>query len=708
MFFPWLTPLVAALALFSLAVFVGRRASDGELPQVFVFFAVVLCFWNLNFFALYSVEDKALLWPLSRTLRTGTLFLPPAILHLFLSIDPQRSRTWDKLLAVDYAIGAMLAVANGFDLLVLDLRHFEWGYASVGGVGYDLFTVFALVNAVAALLVLTYYYRTSREPRTRQQLAFWIAGSSFATPLVLTNLLPAYGVAIYPPGNLGSAVWAGVIGYAIVRHRLLDIELVVSKGLSYFIVALVVLVPFGLAIIGVQRFEFGSVNYNATLALFGVCVLASVSFVYLRSWVEERFESSLLREKREARESLVSFGKNAVRVFDEQELMTGLVKCTKEAFLLSVASVLTFAEREKAYKSVDLLGEGVGYLSISDSEVVDWIAGLSVPILKSEVASMERRSAVPSGALDLLEKNRWEVLVPLGAGGAPVGFLGLGAKQSAQPYSAGDLEVLETLSAQASIAVENARLQERLRKSREIIHRSDRLSALGTLAAGIAHEIRNPLVSIQTFFQLAPERLGDEEFMSSFLGLAEREVSRIRDLIGELLSYAKASEPSLTEVGLTDIVDRAVGLLMPHANEKKVDLAVEDLADLPIVEADADQLIQAVINIVLNAIDATEPGGRVRIQGAQQNFDKDEYAALIVEDTGKGIATELLEAIFDPFFTTKDEGTGLGLAISHRIVSDLGGFVTVSSTVGEGSRFVIGLPVADVATSARLRAAGGG
>ncbi len=195
--------------------------------------------------------------------------------------------------------------------------------------------------------------------------------------------------------------------------------------------------------------------------------------------------------------------------------------------------------------------------------------------------------------------------------------------------------------------------------------------------------------------------------MGSFLGLAGKEVARIRDLIGELLSYAKASEPSMVEVSLSEIVDRASGLLMPHANEKRIALTVRDLNQLPSVEADSDQLLQAVINIVLNAIDATEPGGSVEVFGETQNLNDVDYAALTIQDSGRGIRPELLEAIFDPFFTTKDTGTGLGLAISHRIVSDLGGFITVSSEIDRGSRFVIGVPVIDVEAGATFSRAAG-
>lgn len=704
--YPWITPLAAALSLLLLAVVAWKNAPRGELSQVFVFFVVLLCFWNLNFFVLYSVKSHEMAWFLSRILRTGTLFLPPAILHLFVSIDSRTSSSWRKLLAVDYGAGAVLAFLNSFDVLVIGLRRSEWGWVSVGSGWYDVFTVFALLNAGAALSVLIFDYRTSTHPRSKQQLAFWIAGSTFATPLVLTNLLPAYGVPIYPPGNLGSAVWAGVIGYAIIRHRLMDIELAVSKGLSFLVVLVVFLFPFGVGVVALQRYTFGSIDYNASVGFVGLCIVGSLTFSYAWGWVDRRFEASLLRGKREARETLVTFGKGVVRMLDEPRIVEELANCASEAFRLKNVALFASGESARRFELSTWRGDRPIRSVIDDPELVSWLGTLAGPVLYSEVESMEGNRSFRRQAVAMFDQHDWEVVVPLSAGGQALGILGLGTKPLAEAYSQGDLAVLETLGAQASVAVENARLHERLKRSQQILSRSDRLSALGTLAAGIAHEIRNPLVSIQTFFQLAPLRLDDEEFMSSFLSLAEKEVSRIRSLIGELLSYAKASEPKLEETMFYEIVDRAVGLLAPHANERRVNLEVADLSELPPVQADGDQLLQAVINVVLNAIDATGPNGYVQVSGARSKNEDGEFSMVEVEDSGSGIPQEMIEAIFDPFFTTKDEGTGLGLAISHRIVSDLGGFVSVTSSENVGSRFVIALPVSGGGSVANLSGRG--
>ena len=231
-------------------------------------------------------------------------------------------------------------------------------------------------------------------------------------------------------------------------------------------------------------------------------------------------------------------------------------------------------------------------------------------------------------------------------------------------------------------------------KSREIISRAGRLSAIGTLAAGVAHEIRNPLVSIQTFFQLAPSRLDDEEFMTSFLSLAEHEVQRISDLISELLMFAKSPSPAVREVDLNEIVERVITLLSPQAHSGRITLVKKAGLGLPPVLGDGDQLMQVCLNLCLNAIQATPENGQVIVETRENQHEGEATCEILVVDSGEGIPVGIRESIFDPFFTTKDKGSGLGLAICHQIVVESGGFMTVESVEGHGSTFHVSLPAA--------------
>jgi signal transduction histidine kinase len=236
-----------------------------------------------------------------------------------------------------------------------------------------------------------------------------------------------------------------------------------------------------------------------------------------------------------------------------------------------------------------------------------------------------------------------------------------------------------------------------LKESQVVLRRADRLSSLGLLTAGLAHEIRNPLVAIRTFTQLLPERYEDAEFREGFQGLALKEVDRICGLINDLLSFARPSKPKVAPENINDVVDNIARILESQAKEKSVEVVRKFGDDLPKVWIDREQMKQVFMNLILNAIQAMKEGGSV-VLSTRLSAKKDtevirEYVQVEIEDTGIGIPPENLEQIFDPFFTSKDEGSGLGLAVSHQIVQEHGGFITVKSTVGKGTSFLVNVPV---------------
>ncbi len=236
-----------------------------------------------------------------------------------------------------------------------------------------------------------------------------------------------------------------------------------------------------------------------------------------------------------------------------------------------------------------------------------------------------------------------------------------------------------------------------LKDSQTILRRADRLSSLGLLTAGLAHEIRNPLVAIRTFTQLLPERYDDAEFREGFQGLALKEVDRICGLINDLLSFARPSKPNVAPENVNDVVDNIARILETQAKEKNVEVMRTFANDLPNVWIDREQMKQVFMNLILNAIQAMKDGGSIIIRTSLSARNDGElvreYVQVEIRDTGIGIPQENLEQIFDPFFTSKDEGSGLGLAVSHQIVKEHGGFLTVESTVAKGTSFFVHVPV---------------
>ena len=294
------------------------------------------------------------------------------------------------------------------------------------------------------------------------------------------------------------------------------------------------------------------------------------------------------------------------------------------------------------------------------------------------------------------------VIVPLIGKQRLVGLLAVDQRAGGRRFGADDRTLLDGLAMQVVIAIENARLVEDLRNTREQVRRADRLGTLGTLAAGLAHEINNPLVSIHTFLSLAPEKRkqDDPQFWGEYHALASAELERIRGLVATMSRLARGGHGEVVResVDLGALAAEVVKLAEPEARVGGIDLQLAVAPDAPPLEAVRDHLHQLLLNLVFNALHATPEGGQVRVDVRPDPEHARDSLCLSVEDTGAGIPEEDIERIFDPFFTTKDpdEGTGLGLMISHQIVADHGGSIEVTSQPGSGSSFRVKLPVKGV------------
>jgi signal transduction histidine kinase len=663
----------------------------------------MLVFWNLNFFVLYSVPDYQLASSLAHFFRVGSLFLPAAILHLSLVLTGRPVRGLRLVtLWIDYLVAFLLTLVNALDLFVLELRHFAWGYYSVGTAFYDLFSIFVVVNFACAASLMLFDYTRTTDPRMRLQFKFWLLGVAVGLPLGVTHLLPAYGVPFYPLGNLGSAAWAAIVGYAIVRHRLMDIDIVLTRGIAYVGAAVVVIGPTLAATIGLQSWAFGVVHSDFTATMLLLLLVVCVLFPGLQQQAERRLQKALFRRKYEERAAFAAFTKSVVRILDRDKLVRELCMTVRSLFGLEGIALFLKDPDKTHFQLTGSLGTGTVHSRVdADHPFSLWVAQQPGPTMHSELPD-PRTDIHAADIRDLWETNRWEVCVPLVSRRLLLGFIALGRKLGLDAYSAGDLQLLGALADESSIALENATLYEQLRKSHDVIQRAGRLSALGTLAAGIAHEIRNPLVSIQTFFQLAPHRIHDEEFLTSFLSLTESEVKRICDLITELLTFAKSPTPSLREVDVGDEISRTLTLILPQARTRHVELTTTVNGSIPTVLVDPDQLRQVMLNVILNAIEATANEGAVHVALSETTHQDKRYCQIDISDDGHGMSTETVDNIFNPFFTTKTKGTGLGLSICHQIVTEHGGFIEVSSKVGDGSCFSIYLPTAHEARRAAI------
>jgi signal transduction histidine kinase len=242
---------------------------------------------------------------------------------------------------------------------------------------------------------------------------------------------------------------------------------------------------------------------------------------------------------------------------------------------------------------------------------------------------------------------------------------------------------------QERTAQELAQAYRQLQESFEQLRRADRLAALGQLSAGLAHEIKNPLASMKGSLEILSSDFPPGHEKREFLDILEKELGRLNVVLSEFLQFARTPRPDRRPCNLKEVVDAIKTLCSKEAHRHNVEIEVAYQEDLPELRLDAAQIQQALLNVVLNGIQAMPSGGSLSIRLERGNNSLNVW----IHDEGEGISAENRTRIFDPFFTTKEQGTGLGMAIAHNLVQGHGGDIRIVDKEDPGSTFQIVLPI---------------
>ncbi len=237
-----------------------------------------------------------------------------------------------------------------------------------------------------------------------------------------------------------------------------------------------------------------------------------------------------------------------------------------------------------------------------------------------------------------------------------------------------------------------SRVYRELQDSFEQLRRADRLSSLGQLSAGLAHEIRNPLGAIRGAVEILQKENLSSEARKEFSAIVLRETRRLNDLVQHILDFARPRKPELKQVAIGEVMDSVLPLIKDRANQGNVRILAELAPTLAEAELDPGMMQQVLLNLLVNAVEAMPQGGEIRVRA----FGHSDGLGLEVVDEGCGVDETELEKIFDPFYTTKENGTGLGLSIAHQLVEQQGGHLSASKNRGRGMTFSISFPTVKV------------
>ncbi|MGB7573783.1 MAG: ATP-binding protein [Thermodesulfobacteriota bacterium] len=677
----------------SLGIFVYLRNRQSSVNKVWFLLSLSISLWSWGMFGRDVSTEKTTALFFVRLCYVGSIFIPAFYFHFVNSLIELRQ---NRLILLFYALAFIFLAFNFTPFFIKDVKPIlSFRYYGVPGPIYPFFAVSQLVAMPYGHYILFRRFKYAKG-QTRNQIRYVLIAAIIGFLGAMTTFLPVFNIEVFPFGFYFVSAYVIIISYAIARHRLMDIHIVLKTGTTYALLIFLLFVPSFLFALLFQKVVYGDIHYLLLVFLSLLLFLVTILFNRIKPQTERAVEHLLFKDRYDYRETLAKFSKAMVTILDLQSLAKSVFETITQTMGVEKASLFLWNEEKGVYSLFESKNINVTIANPQlpkDDPLPQYLQKIGEIIVREELA----KGAGISELNDVIKKMSLleaEVSLPLISKGQLIGMINLGYKFNKDIYSHEDIELLSTLANQTAVAIENARLYEDLKRSKSYIRRADRLASLGTLTAGLAHEIRNPLVAIKTLTQLLPERLEDDEFRGEFLKIAAGEVDRISSLVEELLDFARPSDPKLEFEDINTILDGMILLVSTETKKKRVNILRSYASDLPPVQIDREQIKQVFLNILLNAVQATSANGKITVK--TRSFIKpggEPYIQIEFTDTGCGIASEHIEEIFNPFFTTKSAGSGLGLSISHQIIQDHRGYIDVQSQLDKGSSFFINLPV---------------
>ncbi len=672
------TTLVCGVIAFAIAV-AALLQKRGARSLLFAAFSGCISAWYLSQ-SLSLIVGAAVF---DRVTMVLTVLLPQSAINLFrrLAVPKGTRLAPSRLGAAAFVLGI-----PAFVLAALTSR----AYASPAALAYLYTYVVGMLTLALVDLYLRSRQSESRSVRDRMRFLSVVGAASFL--FTLADFLSVLGgplKSLPPVGAVLSVIFLFVMAESLRRPRLGDLYELSSKLVTYTLLA------FALSAIFYGFVEYlgriGAMYLNAVL----VALVFLVLFEPLREQIERRVQRYLFRERDQLASSVRALRKELSRAVEPG------------AAMLAVTEGLVASRRVTCAAVYLRDAEGYARMAASGEESVPRLdGGVARPLIERlatravvlEDFAREGQDARRDLAISALQPQPSCVLLALHEGDSVVGFLLVGERRMSDAFPPDEVALLESVTADLALKLVNSRDYERLKER-------DRLASLGAMAAGLAHEIKNPLGSIRGAAELLDDTAPDEA-SREFVGVILEETQRLNRVVTQFLDYARPRSGDPSAFDLNAAVERTVKIVMQEGHpgiELRLDLA----PDLPELRLDVEHLRQALMNILRNAIQAVEGHGVVQIStcyradpifaGRGTVSDIWPRVELSVADSGPGLSEAARRGLFVPFFTTKSKGTGLGLAISQNLMQAAGGRIDVrrGGVVGtaSGATFVIVLPI---------------
>ena len=630
----------------------------------------------------------------------GMAVLPSSLIHLHLAIlfvaDKQvtPALTKPKLAAMLVLyIPAIVFIASAFPLLL------KSGHSAIAARELLVlpFSAWVFVSIISSILIserLVRIIKNDADRRFHKSTSHILA--AIAGGLVLVYFVPLYRIAYIGAYLnlvmlLSPALPAAVLLYYVYRYnfyRLVDKPSLIYSVLYGLVMAVYLL---GIRRIGEYLARFPEVKPQF---IEGILLVALVfAFQPFRTRIQNRLDKLFFKDRYYYQQFLRELSDSISEIMDLHQLLQTLSQSLTSTLKARACTLIVFRVEDGEHRVSNTYGEH----SLVDIDML--IESLRVTRHLRLRRQMRDHRVVPA-----LRRNGIDLAIPVYFQDVLVGLLCLTEKKSGASYSDEELDVMQTFANQIGLAFENARLiQDRIDLEAKV-YKTEKMTSLGQLAMTIAHEVKNPLSSINSIIQVLHESAAGEQ--REDLAIVVNEINRLNTVLEKLLSFARHSNVMIEEISPVEIVNDVVALLKHQARKSRVDIKLVCADQLPTIRADKQSLREIVFNLVFNAIQAMPSGGQVSIElltrksldrsdmeeGKLAARDVEQWLQIKIADTGKGISAADLEKIFNPFYSTKSIGTGLGLTIVRRNVNNLNGHLKVQSRLDEGTVFMISIP----------------
>lgn len=814
-----LSALINFLGSLLLGLFVLSRNRKDPLNITFTLFALSTAFWSFSYFLWQIVSDKAsaLFW--SRSLMAGAIFIPVFFFHFiltFLRIYHEKK----KILFVSYFLATFFLLSNFTPLFVKDIApRLNFNYWPIPGIFFHPYLVMFIILVVYSHWLMFIAMKSSTSGIFKNQIRYVFLGTLIGYLGGSTNFLLWYNIPMPPWGNALVISYVAFTTYAIVRHRLMSIEIVIQRGVVYGLISMAILVLYAAAVYLSETVFRQVLGYSYWLVTSVAVLILAIAYHPLVRWLQWLTDQLFFKERYTYQQTLRKLSQKISSVINLEELTHLIVTSFLDAMKVSEISFLLLDQWKEHFHSVEL--SGISRYKIMEIDVghpiIKWLSENKDILVKDELANQilqlepgkERRAL--EKIQDTVENLGIDIWLPIISKEELVGIIALGGKLSGEIFSSEDLALFGVLASQTALGLENARLYSEIlgakdysqeilqsmvngvltvdrrgrvvtfnytaekitgRKGEEVIgktaeevwgkrgvitsamaktlsanlvanletslvsperglvpvsisstllhdasgkkigallsitdlseirgledkvRRADKLEALATMAAGMAHEIKNPLSSLKVFSQLLSSKYDDSSYRRKFLEIVPAEINRIDRIVESLLGFAKATSPNFEKIKIEALLEEVLKDYLEQAKNSQVKIE-KDFSLLPEIELDPSQIRQVFSNLILNALQAMPEGGTLAIRTYEGKKIEDllQEIKIEVKDSGHGISADMQEKLFDPFFTTKHGGTGLGLTIAHSLIDGHKGSIDVKSEIGKGTSFIVTLPV---------------